>query len=641
MADSKIKISIELEKGGATATLKNFEGQVIKSGVAVKELRKELGNFVVSSARMTNNVKLTKKELASLEKTVGGFHSSTGAATSAAMELGRVVSDAPYGIRGMANNVSQLASQMTFMATSTDLATGKTLGFRGAIKSLWSSLMGPLGILLAIQTVISALDYFSNQTEKAEKSVKSMDDSIGEEAASILAARDALESGNLSREESIELIGKMNKKYEDLNLELDDNNKLTSQSKENIDELAKSYINLAKAQALQGILTEKYSELLKLKSQQQELDLKANKAERESIEAISNSYRDQGTAVLESTALSARSAAEENRKATDEIQKDIDKLLLTAGDEGILDLMFKGKKGRKDKRPRVEALNVESASDFNERMRKIQKESLKLLMENGDYVKPSEILKILPEEGEVPEGVKEAMLEYHRAVTKEFLRITQLEEIDQWIGVFKTAYTGLNDFLGSEFDRQMTIEQNKTNALNEELNNRLLNEQLSADQRRSIQNQIWQNDEALRKKQEEIAKKKFRTEKAFNISMAIVDTYAGATRALNDKTVPSTIARFALAGATIASGLLQVASIARQQFQSSSAATPIRTGTGGAGGGAGDRSFNFTLAGQSEGNQLLDAIQSQFNNPIRAYVVSGDVTNQQQLDANIQSTASF
>jgi hypothetical protein len=216
-----------------------------------------------------------------------------------------------------------------------------------------------------------------------------------------------------------------------------------------------------------------------------------------------------------------------------------------------------------------------------------------------------------------------------------------LNGISEMIQAFRLAYTGVNDFLSSEFDRQITIEQNRTNALNAELNQRLLNEQLSAEQRKSIQNQIWQNDEALRVRQEQIAKKKFRTEKAFNISMAIVDTYSAANKALNDPTPMPTFARFALAGATIAKGLLQVAAISRQQFQSSSANTPIRTGATGGDGGVGDRSFNFTLAGQTEGNQIVDAIQSQFSNPIRAYVVSGDVTNQQQLDANIQSSASF
>ena len=77
----------------------------------------------------------------------------------------------------------------------------------------------------------------------------------------------------------------------------------------------------------------------------------------------------------------------------------------------------------------------------------------------------------------------------------------------------------MTDFLNGEYDRQLTIEQNKTNALNNELNQRLLNENLSKDERERIQLQIGQNDEKLRKKQEAIEKKRFKLNKAANISM--------------------------------------------------------------------------------------------------------------------------
>lgn len=178
MADNRIKLIIELEKGGATASLKNFQGDLIKSGVAVKDLRNELGNFRVGSLKVAKSVKLTQKELQSLEKTVGGFKTATGGATSAAMELGRVVSDAPYGIRGMANNVSQLASQITYMASATDQVTGKTVGFVGAIKGVGKALMGTTGVLLLIQGVIAAVDYFSNRVDNASNSASDFESEL-------------------------------------------------------------------------------------------------------------------------------------------------------------------------------------------------------------------------------------------------------------------------------------------------------------------------------------------------------------------------------------------------------------------------------------------------------------------------------
>ena len=61
-------------------------------------------------------------------------------------------------------------------------------------------------------------------------------------------------------------------------------------------------------------------------------------------------------------------------------------------------------------------------------------------------------------------------------------------------------------------------------------------------------------------------------------------------------------------------------------------------GGGGAGGGRAEPSFN--IVGRSNDNLLLSAIQSQFDQPLRAYVVARDVTNQQQLDGVISTAAS-
>ena len=90
----------------------------------------------------------------------------------------------------------------------------------------------------------------------------------------------------------------------------------------------------------------------------------------------------------------------------------------------------------------------------------------------------------------------------------------------------------------------------------------------------------------------------------------------------------------------IGSGLAQVAAISRQKFQSSSANTPIRTSTGGGGAGATERADpSFNIVGRSNENLLINAIQAQFGKPLKAYVVSRDVTTQQQLDGMIVGQA--
>ena len=60
-----------------------------------------------------------------------------------------------------------------------------------------------------------------------------------------------------------------------------------------------------------------------------------------------------------------------------------------------------------------------------------------------------------------------------------------------------------------------------------------------------------------------------------------------------------------------------------------------------AGNGGGVQSPEFNIVGQSASNQLAAAVQGQFQQPIKAYVVSKDVTTAQAMDRNIIGTASL
>ena len=205
---------------------------------------------------------------------------------------------------------------------------------------------------------------------------------------------------------------------------------------------------------------------------------------------------------------------------------------------------------------------------------------------------------------------------------------------------FMELTAAATDFMNSEFDRQITIEQNKTNALNNELNQRLLNENLSKEERKRIQLEIGANDEKLRKTQEKIEKKRFKMNKAANIAQATISTYLAAADVMAN-TKLGAIGRIAAMTVVIGAGLAQVAAIARTKFQSSAGSGgQIGGGFGGSDGGR-DRSFNFNLAGASRENQLAETLQGRFDQPIQTYVVSRDITNSQQLDEDIRNNASF
>lgn len=126
-------------------------------------------------------------------------------------------------------------------------------------------------------------------------------------------------------------------------------------------------------------------------------------------------------------------------------------------------------------------------------------------------------------------------------------------------------------------------------------------------------------------KSEKQQKRAFQVQKAVNIANAVIDTYKAANTALASSPPPFNYIAMA---AAITAGLVNVKKIASQQFQSSSSSS----------GGGGTPSApevaqaapQFNTIGSSGINQLAQLQQQ----PVQAYVVSGEVTSAQALDRN-------
>ncbi|MCP4484463.1 MAG: hypothetical protein GY823_07885, partial [Flavobacteriaceae bacterium] len=180
--------------------------------------------------------------------------SATGLHAASAMELGRVFSDAPYGIRGVANNISQLGSLMAQAATTTDAATGKAIGLTGALKGLGKSLMGPLGILLAFQAVVAAVEYFSGKVSESKDELKSLSDEIASQTAELVILKKAMKDENVTQSQRIELVDDANRKYKDLSVAINEHNELTDDSVVAIDKKIFALERLARANAIQAAI---------------------------------------------------------------------------------------------------------------------------------------------------------------------------------------------------------------------------------------------------------------------------------------------------------------------------------------------------------------------------------------------------
>lgn len=749
MADKKVILEVEVIEGNAQSKLdllntslksldkthKDYKPTLALIAKAERDLAKAQQNrilvekgLVSSSVKVDKSTKRTAKEMKQLS-------SDTGASTSATLELGRVLSDAPYGIRGMANNIQQLASNLFFMSKKTDAASGKTIGFKGAIGSLLGNLLGPAGLLVIFQGVVALFDWYSTRAKKVTESTKAMSEGfIGlekdlsalyltqektnkkiEDYIALSKIKSDLDAKKIENEERLKDIAK---ELNDLDKKREPAERLKIRNQKSYNDASDKQSVRAKGY-LKGFLKQSET-LIEIESSQNKLrkeemdiiggSLKELEAYRKNKEALTAAEKDslKGLEKLKSEQIAIQKTLsktsedyikygkdiKETQKKIDEITGKVRKKTLVDPKEFEGDIFEVEKMLRQFRYKEVEEsaktatqkaaakslIELDSYKNEYKEFKDSENKKYELYLEvlnkqlsKGKITKDSydKALAASTEEKRVKDldayenylkgmkgisdryrtdiiGEDEQLEEGEQAKRKRRQKsadtyMTQkLEKYKAYLDEASKQLGGITDFIEGEFDRELLIQQNQTNALNNELNQRLLNENLSKEERKKIQNEIALNDEKLRVKQEAIERKKFKAQKAANIAKALIDTASAAAGVMADAK-GGFFARLSHAIPTIAFGLAQVATIARTKFQSSTGATPPIGGRGGSGGGdgMGDRSFDFNLVGNTLGNQITDAIQGQFNQPLKAYVVSRDITQQQAQDENIRNSASF
>lgn len=150
--------------------------------------------------------------------------------------------------------------------------------------------------------------------------------------------------------------------------------------------------------------------------------------------------------------------------------------------------------------------------------------------------------------------------------------------------------------------------------------------------------------EVFAKKGEKQAKKAFEIQKAASIAAAVITTYQSAVSAYQSQFLPlpdptSPIRGAIAAGIAVASGLANVAKIASQKFEGGGSVSASSSPSGGGAGGTSSViTPNFNIVGNAQATNPLAGLGNQ---PIQAYVVSGEVTTAQNLDRNRINYATF
>jgi hypothetical protein len=121
--------------------------------------------------------------------------------------------------------------------------------------------------------------------------------------------------------------------------------------------------------------------------------------------------------------------------------------------------------------------------------------------------------------------------------------------------------------------------------------------------------------------------------KAVAVAMAIMNTKEAITAALGAKPYgPWNIAQAVAVGAF---GMKQVQEIMSTKLP------VVAAGGGGAGASMSVSAPDFNVVGQGAGSQLAGVVGARFGEPIKAYVLSSDVSSAQELDRKIDSTATI
>ena len=91
----------------------------------------------------------------------------------------------------------------------------------------------------------------------------------------------------------------------------------------------------------------------------------------------------------------------------------------------------------------------------------------------------------------------------------------------------------------------------------------------------------------------------------------------------------------------MSNGLKNVKSILAVKIPQTSVGGRMSGGGGVSGGGAAPQAPSFNLVGSDPQNQLAQTISQQTNQPVKAFVVAGDVTTAQSLERNIVQESSI
>ena len=163
---------------------------------ALDQVEKALKDTEKVSATAVDKI---SKPLNNAGNSVKSFSKNTANATPVVTEFSRVIQDAPFGIRGVANNLQQLTGNFTNLQKSTGSTTA-------ALKASVAALTGPAGVLLAVSAVTSLLVQLSNSNLTLSDTLSKVTGGLTEETKALKALNEAQNEAVGTAQSEIEVL---------------------------------------------------------------------------------------------------------------------------------------------------------------------------------------------------------------------------------------------------------------------------------------------------------------------------------------------------------------------------------------------------------------------------------------------------
>lgn len=244
MAENKrILISIDVKESGTKATSK----AVREATKDYSKLTEEQKQQEIQLAKNRIASQLAKQEIdlmaASQLKAAGAFRkgrTQAGLNNAILLETGRLASDASFGFTAIANNLSQLVSLFGSFAQTNG-------GVVKSFKELGKSIMGTGGVLLAVQLLISAfqskrvaefvdsLNGVSEAMKALRKAASDATDVFGKQIGKLTTLTKLLEDNRITQKQRSVVLKELKRDHKDLNVELDEEARLTDESRRAIE----------------------------------------------------------------------------------------------------------------------------------------------------------------------------------------------------------------------------------------------------------------------------------------------------------------------------------------------------------------------------------------------------------------------